>query len=194
MPKLLLLLSCWFIASGSICQAPPAAFSDTPTITVTSVGKARLGMSEVQLKTLYVGCSFAPVHLLQFGFDDTDQKPNGIAVSHNKQRLFIYFLDWQTKKRIAGLLAFHPAYKTASGVHAGSTVSALKAAVPKVQVVPNMMLPAFQIAFAGRIGNNSIEYIFYKQNDLGKYEVADEPVPLTRSNAKIAWLQIRTNP
>ena len=128
MHKLLLLLSCWLIASGSICQAPSAAFSDTPTITVTSVGKARLGMSEVQLKTLYVGCSFAPVHLLPFGFDDTDQKPNGIAVSHNKQRLFIYFLDWQTKKRIAGLLAFHPAYKTASGVHAGSTASALKAA------------------------------------------------------------------
>ena len=48
--------------------------------------------------------------------------------------------------KVAGLLVFHPTYKTASGLHAGSTARELKAALPNVQVVPNMMLPAFQIA------------------------------------------------
>lgn len=193
MPKFFLLLSCWLIASGSNYQAPLASFFDTPTITANAVGKAQLGMTEARLKILYKNCSFTPVHLLPFGFDDTDQKPNGVAVSRDKQRLFIYFLDGIARKKVAGLLAFHPAYKTAGGIHAGSTASELKAALPKVHVVPNMMLPVFQTAFVGDLEKPGIEYIYYKQRDLGKYEVADEPAPLIASNAKIAWLQLRAN-
>ena len=193
MSKLLLLLCYWLTASGSICQSPPAAFPDTPTITENAVGKARLGMPIAKLKELYKGCSFVPTHMLKYGFDDTDHKPNGVTVSSGSQKLFVYYLDGQTK-RVAGLLALHAAYKTASGICVGSTASQLKTMNPVVRVVPNMMLPVFQVAFAGDVEKPGIEYIFYKQKDLGRYEVADEPAPLIASNARISWLQIRSNP
>ena len=192
MPKFLLILSCWLLLSGSISQAPPAAFPDVPTITENSVGKAKIGMPVVRLKELYKGCSFVPTHMLPYGFDDTDRKPSGVTVSSNGQKLFIYYLDGQTKK-IAGLLVLHIMYKTAGGIHVGSTASQLKMAYPAVRVVPNMMLPVFQIAFVGDLEKPGIEYIFYKQKSLGKYEIADEPALLIASNAKIAWLQLRAN-
>ena len=193
MPKFLLLLSCWLLLSGSICQAPPAAFSDTPTITETSVGKARLGMPIAQLKELYKGCTFTPVHLLAYGFDDTDAKPNGIMVKKDSQQLFLYFADWQTKKKVACLLAFHPAYKTANGLHAGSNSGQLEKVLPTAQAVLNLMLPEFQIAFVGRVDKPGLEYIFFKQPNLGKYVVADEPTKITAVNGRISWIQIRSN-
>lgn len=193
MPKFLSLFSCWLLLSGSISQAPPAAFPDVPTITEISVGKAKIGMPITRLKELYKGCSFVPTHMLPYGFDDTDRKPNGVTVSSGSQKLFIYYLNGQTKK-IAGLLALHTAYKTVGGIHVGSTASQLKTVNPAVRVVPNMMLPVFQTAFVGDLEKPGIEYIFYKQKNLGKYEIADEPAPLIASNAKIAWLQLRANP
>ena len=193
MPKLLLLLICWFFASNSSFQIPPVDFFDTPIITEKSVGRAQIGMSVTKLKELYKGCTFVPTHLLQYGFDDTEAKPNGVTVSSGSQRLFLYFLDWQTKKKVAGILAFHPAYRTAQGMHVGSTSGELRASQPSVRIVPNMMLPVFQIAFAGDVEKPGIEYIFYKQKELGKYVVADEPTKITVANAKIAWLQIRAN-
>ncbi len=192
MYKLLLLLSCWLIASGSICQSPPA-FSDTPVITENSVGKARIGMSVAQLREMYKGCTFTPVHLLAYGFDDTEAKPSGIMVKKGSQQLFLYFADWQTHKKVACLLALHPAYKTASGIHPGSTSGQLKAALPAVQAVPNMMLPEFQVAFVSDVETPRVEYVFFKQPALAKYEVADEPTKLTAANGRISWIQIRSN-
>ncbi|MFC6224159.1 hypothetical protein ACFP2F_12985 [Hymenobacter artigasi] len=193
MLKFLSLFSCWLIASGSICQSPPADFPDTPTITGESVGKARIGMPVAKLKELYRGCTFTPVHLLAYGFDDTNAKPGGMVVKSGNQQLFLYFVDWQTKKKVACLLAFHPAYKTANGIHAGSTSGQLKTALPTVQVVPNMMLPKFQTAFSGDLEKPGLAYIFFKQPELGKYTVADEPTKITASNGRISWIQIRSN-
>ena len=150
-------------------------------------------MPVTQLKEVYKGCTFMPTHMMQYGFDDTNSKPSGVMVSSNGQKLFLYLVDWQTKKKVSGLLAFHPAYQTARRIHVGSTSGELKASQATVRVVPNMMLPVFQTAFAGDVEKPGIEYIFYKQKELGKYVIADEPTEITVANAKIAWLQIRAN-
>ena len=188
--KLLLFPVCWLIAFGSSGQAPPAAFPDTSTITENSVGKARIRMPVSELKSLYKTCTFTPTHLMQYGFDDTDAKPNGVAVSYGGQKLFVYFADWQTHRRVACLLAFHSAYKTVKGIRVGATSGQLAAAVPGVRVVPNMMLPVFQTAFAGKLEKPGLEYIFFKQKDLGNYVVADEPAKLVVRDAKISWIQV----
>ena len=143
-----------------------------------------------EMKTLYKNCIFTPTHLMQYGFDDTGTKPNGVTVSAGGQKLFVYFSDWQTHRKVAGLLVLHAAYKTAKGIGAGVTSGQLKTAFPSVKVVPNMMLPAFQIAFTGVPGKPGLEYVFYKQKDLGSYLVADEPAKLTVRDAKISWIQI----
>ena len=64
-----LFFSCWLIASGSICQSPPADFPDTPTITGESVGKARIGMPVAKLKELLQRLYVfdACMHLLAYG-------------------------------------------------------------------------------------------------------------------------------
>lgn len=193
MPKLLLFLGCWLVAFRSIGQVPSVPFPDVPVITEKSVGKARIGMSITQLRELYKDCTFTPMHMLAYGFDDTGAKPSGIMVKKGNQQLFLYFADWQTHKKVAGLLAFHPAYKTARGIHPGSTSGQLQAALPAVQVVPNMMLPDFQVAFVGNVESPGVEYIFYKQPALAKYVVADEPTKLTAPNGRISWIQIHPN-
>ena len=190
MYKLFLLLSCLLITSGSICQSLPSGFPDTPTITENAVGRTRIGMPVTKLKELYKGCTFTPAHLAAYGFDDTSNKPGGILVSSAGQKLFLYFADWQTKKKVAGILAFHPAYKTVKGIHAGSTSGQLKAAIPTIKVVPNIMMPVFQIAFAGEVGAPGIEYVFFKQKNIGKYVLADEPGKITVLNAPVSWIQI----
>ena len=124
---------------------------------------------------------------------DTSAKPGGILIKAGNQQLFLYFADWQTKKKVACLLAFHPAYKTASGIHPGSTPNQLKMALPAVQVVPNMMLPAFQTAFGGTVEKPGLEYTFCKQPALAKYAVADEPAKLTAPSGHVSWIQIRSN-
>ncbi|MFD2721602.1 hypothetical protein ACFST9_23000 [Hymenobacter monticola] len=192
MLKFLSLFSAWLLLSGS-SQVPAPAFYDVPVITEKSVGKARIGMSIAQLQELYKGCTFTPVHLLAYGFDDTEAEPSGIMVKKGSRQLFLYFADWQTHKKVAALLAFHPAYKTARGIHTGSTSGQLKAALPAVQVVPNMMLPEFQIAFVGDVETPGLEYVFRKQPVLAKYTMADAPTKLTAANGRISWIQIRSN-
>lgn len=189
MPKLLLLLSCWFFASNSSFQTPPVVFPDTPTITEKSVGRAQIGMPVTKLKELYKGCTFVPTHLIQYGFDDTEAKPNGVIVSSGSQRLFLYFLDWQTKKKVAGILAFHPAYRTAQGIHVGSTSGELKAALPAIRTVPNVEYPGFQLAF---LEKSAIVYDFLGQKDLGPQDPNnyDSPVPITIKTRKISWIQV----
>ena len=195
MPRFLSLFSCWLLLSGSISQAPPAAFPDVPVITESSVGRARIGMPVSQLKALYKGCTFAPVHLAQFGFDDYGAKPNAVAVSYNRQRLFVYFPHGQTGK-VAGFFVFHPAYKTAKGIHAGSTSGQLKAALPAATVGPNEMMTEMQIAAIDR-GDEQlpiVQYIFNKQGFLGKNKDSIAPSEIAVLNAKISWIQVFPNP
>ena len=195
MLKFLSLFSCWLLLSGSISQAPLAAFPDTPTITEKSVGKARIGMTVAKLKEVYKGCAFTPVHLGQFGFDDYGTKPNAVAVSYDRQRLFVFFPGGQANK-VAGFFVLHPAYKTAAGIHVGSTSGQLKAALPAVTVGPNEMMTEMQIA-AIDVGDEHqpiIEYIFNKQGFLGKNKDSITPSKIAVLNAKISWIQVFPNP
>ena len=189
MPKLLLLLSCWLVASGSFGQSPPAGFPDTPTITENSVGRARIGMPVTQLKEVYKGCTFVPTHLMKYGFDDTDAKPNGVIVSRGSQRLFLYFLDGQTKKKVAGILAFHPAYRTVQEIHVGSTSGELKAVLPAIRTVSNVEYPGFQLAF---LEKSAIEYDFLGREELGPQDPNnyDSPVPIIVKTQRISWIQV----
>ncbi|RAK65308.1 hypothetical protein [Hymenobacter edaphi] len=182
--------STWLLATGSIYQAPPAAFPDVPTITETSVGQARIGMSTAQLKKLYKGCAFSPTSMAAYGFDEHESKPSGVTVSYAGKKLFVYFPDWKTKKQLAGLIALHPAYRTAKGIHVNSTSGQLKAALPGVVVVPNMMDANLEVAFSGSVEKPGIQYVFYKQGNVGNYVVADTPVKISVSNAKITWIQV----
>ena len=195
MLKFLLLLGCWLVASGSIRQSPPTAFPDTPTITENSVGKARIGMAVTKLKELYKGCTFTSVHLGQFGFDDYGSKLNAIAVSYNRQRLFVFFPGGQANK-VAGFFVFHPAYKTATGIHVGSTSGQLKAALPAVRVGPSELMIEMEIAAVER-GEEQlpiVEYIFYKQGFLGKNKDSIVSSEIAVFNAKISWIQVFPNP
>lgn len=182
--------STWLLASGSFSQTPPTAFPDVPTITETSVGKARIGMPIARLRELYKGCAFAPTHLAAYGFDGEDPKPGGVTVSYAGKKLFVYFPDWQTKKQLAGLIALHPAYRTAQGIHVTSTSGQLKAALPGVLVVPNMLDANIEMAFSGSVEKPGIEYVFYNQGNVGNYVVVDTPVKISVSNAKITWIQV----
>jgi hypothetical protein len=193
MPKLLLLLSCWLMASASICQRPPAAFFDTPTITATSVGKAAIGMPLIKLKEAYSGCTFSAAYLSNYGFDEYGAKPNATLVSRDGQKLFVFWLNTQTKK-VAGLIVLSAAYQTKQGIHVGSTSGQLKKAFPAIRAVPNMLMQEIEMAFVGEVGMPGIEYAFFKQGHLGKYLVADEPANVTAPNAKISWVQVFPNP
>ena len=198
MPKFFLLLNCWLVASGRICQAPPAAFPDVPVITEKSVGKAQIGMTVTKLKELYGGCTFTPVHLGQFGFDDYGTKLNAIAVNYGRQKLFVFFPGGQADK-IAGFFVMHPAYKTAVGIHVGSTAGQLKAALPTVRVGPNELMIEMEIAAVKRVVRGKeqlpiVEYIFDKQGFLGKDKDSIVPSEIAVLDAKISWIQVFPNP
>ena len=193
MPKLLLLLNCWLRLSCSISQAPPAVFPDAPLITETSVGKARIGMLVAKLKETYKGCTFSPTYLVKYGFDEYEDKPNATLITSGGQKLLVFWVDTQTKK-VAGLIALHPAYQTAQGIHVGSTSGQLKTVFPAMRVVPNMMMQEIEMAFLGEVGKPGIEFAFFKQEHVGKYLVADEPVKIAAANAKISWIQVFPNP
>ncbi|MBD2724161.1 hypothetical protein IC234_18685 [Hymenobacter sp. BT189] len=170
-----------------------------PVITEKSVGKARIGMPITQLRELYKGCTFSPAHMLAYGFDDTAAKPNGVMVKSGSRQLFLYFADWQTKKKVACLLAFHPAYKTATGIHVGSTSGQLKVALPAVTVGPNELMTEMQIAAVDRSEGGEekqpiIQYVFNKQGFLGKNKDSIEPSEIAVLNAKISWIQVFPNP
>ena len=191
MLKLLLLLNCWLIASGSICQNPPTGFPDVPTITEHSVGKARIGMSATKLKETYKGCLFTPTYLAKYGFDGGSGKPDAVTVSSAGQKLFIYFLNWQTKKA-SGFIVLSPAYKTAAGIHVGSTSGQLKAAVPAVWVGPHEFVENQQIASAGTEEHQGLEYIF-QRGPMGRNRDSIEPSEIAISSAKVSWILIKPN-
>lgn len=193
MRKFFGLFSCWLLLSGSIGQAPPAAFPDVPAITATSVGKACIGMPVARLQEVYKGCTFKPTYLVEYGFDDFGDKPGGVLVAQGKQKLFVYFAGGGTR-RVAGLLALHPAYCTGVGLHPGSTSGQLKARLPAVRVVQNVMVAGTQIAFADEAGRQSISYVFQNQPDVGVYVLADEPVKITLTTARISWIQVLAQP
>lgn len=194
MPKFLLLFSCWLLLSGS-SQTLPAAFPDTPTITENSVGKARIGMSAIKLKEAYNGFTFTPTYLAKYGFDGGSGKPDAVTVSRSGQKLFVYFLDWQTKKKVAGLIVLHSAYQTANKVHVGSTSAQLKVAIPTVKVAPDEILPEMEIAQIETREDQKpgLQYIFYKQGTIGKLKDSMEPSEIAKPNAKISWIQIYPN-
>ena len=195
MLKFLSLFSCWLLLSGSISQTPPAAFPDTPTITDSLVGKARIGMSEIKVKEAYNGFTFTPTYLAKYGFDGGSGKPDAVMVSRYGQKLFIYFLDWQTKKKVAGLIVLHPAYQTANKIHVGSTSAQLKQALSTVTVAPAETMPGMEIAQLerGEEQKPGLQYIFYKQGTIGKLKDSMEPSEIAKLNAKISWIQIYPN-
>ena len=191
MRKFLSLLSCWLLLSGSICQAPSAAFPDVPTITETSVGKARIGMTSAKLKEAYKGCTFSPTYLVKYGFDGGSGKPDAVTVSSAGQKLFIYFLSEQIKK-ISGFIVLHPTYKTAAGIHVGSTSGQLKAAVPAVRVAPHEFVENMQIASAGTEEHIGLEYIF-QRGPMGNNRDSMEPSEIATPSAKVFWILIKPN-
>ena len=195
MLKLLSLFSCWLLLSGSSSPAPPAAFPDTPVITENSVGKARIGMSVIKLKEAYNGFTFTPIFLAKYGFNGGSGKPDAVTVGSNGQKLFIYFLDWQTKKKVAGLIVLHPAYRTTNKIHVGSTSAQLKQALPAVKVAPGETMPEMEIAQIekGEEQKPGLQHIFYKQGPIGKLKDSIEPSETAKLNAKVSWIQIYPN-
>jgi hypothetical protein len=191
MLKFLSLFSCWLFLYGSISQAPPAVFPDVPTITETSVGKALIGMPAAKLKETYKGCSFTSTYLVKYGFDGGNGKPDAVTVSSAGQKLFIYFLSEQTKK-VSGFIVLHPTYKTAAGIHVGSTSGQLKAAVPAVRVAPHEFVENMQIASAGTEEHIGLEYIF-QRGPMGKNRDSMEPSEIATPSAKVSWILIKPN-
>ena len=197
MPKFLSLLSCWLLLSGSSSQAPPAAFPDVPVITENSVGRARIGMPVAKLKGLYKGCTFTPVHLGAFGFDDYGTELNAVAVSHNHQKLFVFFPGGKAGK-VAGIFVLHPAYQTAKGIHVGTTSGQLRSILPAVRVGPNELMTEMQIAAVKRVEKGeekqpTIQYIFNGQGIIGKNKDSIDPSEIAILNARISWIQVFPN-
>jgi hypothetical protein len=183
----------YLLAAGSLAwvasaRLPSAAFPDVPTITETSVGKAKIGMPVAKLGEAYKGCSFGPAHLVKYGFDEYESKPDATLISSG-QKLLVYWVNAETKK-VAGLIALHPAYQTAQGIHVGSTSGQLKKVFPAMRVVPNMMMQEIEMAFLGEVDKPGIEYAFFKQGHVGKYLIADEPVKIAAMAARISWIQV----
>ena len=191
MRKFLSLFSCWLLLSGSISQAPPVAFPDTPTITENSVGKAHIGMPLLKLKETYKGCTFSPDYLSKYGFDEYGNKPNATLVSRDGHKLFVFWLNTQTKK-VAGFFVLSAAYHTAQGIHVGSTAGQLKKVVPAVRVGPNELNTEMQIAGIerGEYEKTGIQYIFNIQGILGKDKDSIVPSTIAVPNAKISWIQV----
>ena len=197
MLKFLILFSCWLLLSGSISQAPPAAFPDTPTITEISVGKARIGMPVTELRKLYNGFTFMPAYFGSYGYDEFPDKPDAVIVSKGKLKLFLYYTSYDTfpnrmvyRKDVAVLIALHPAYIMKNGIHVGSTSGALRKAFPTIRTSPDVMA-SDNIQIATKKGA-AIEYGFLNQLDLGPQRPNHygEYVPITIKTGKISWIVI----
>ena len=197
MRKFLSLFSCWLLLSGSISQAPPAAFSDVPTITETSVGRARIGMSVIELRKLYSGYTFTPAYFGAYGYDEWPDKPDAVIVSKGKSKLFLYYTSYDTfpnrlvyRKDVAVLIALHPAYIMKNGIHVGSTSGELRKALPTVRTAPDVMSSDnIQIATNK---SAAIEFGFLNQPDIGPQRPNHygEDVPVTIKTGKISWIVI----
>ena len=190
MMKHLLLLAYLFVAFAGASQTP-AGFPDTPVITETSVGRAKIGMPVATLKKLYAGCTFTPIYLSQFGFDDYGPEPGGVVVNYGHQRLFIYLPNGS---KAMGFLVFHPAYQTTKGIHVGSTSGQLKGALPAVRVGPSELMAEMDIATV-ETGEEKMgtQYIFYKQGRIGKNKDFITPSTISVTTARISWIQIYPN-
>lgn len=186
--KFLSLFSCWLLLSGSINQAPPA-FPDTPTITENSVGKAHIGMTAAKLREVYKRFQFTQTYLTKYGFDGGSGKPDAVTVSSAGQKLFIYFLNEQTKKA-SGFIVLNPAYKTAAGIHVGSTSEQLKTAVSEIKVAPHEFVENTQIASAGTEEHTGLQYIF-KRGPMGKDRDSMESSEIVVPNAEVSWILIK---
>ena len=197
MPKFLLLLSCWLIASGSISQSPLATFPDVPIITETSVGKARIGMSVTELRKLYSGYTFTPAYFGSYGYDEFPDKPDAVIVSKGKSKLFLYYTSYDTfpnrlvyRKDVAVLIALHPAYVMKNGIHVGSTSGALRKAFPTIRTSPEVMSSDNIQTATNKV--IPIEYGFLDQPDIGPKRPGHfgENVPITVKTGKISWIVI----
>jgi hypothetical protein len=191
------LFSCWLLLSGSISQAPPAAFPDVPTITEASLGKAKIGMPVAELRKLYSGYTFTPAYFGSYGYDEFPDKPDAVIVSKGKLKLFLYYTSYDTfsdrmvyKKDVAVLIALHPDYVMKNGIHVGSTSEALRKAAPTIRIASDAM-SSDNIQIATKKGA-AIEYGFLNQPDLGPQRPNHygEEVPITSKTGKISWIVI----
>ena len=192
MPKLLSLFSCWLLLSGSISQAPPADFPDVPVITANSVGKARIGMKQVLIDSLYAGCEFEPAFSGEYGpgrIITMSGKPDAVVVSKSSQVLFTYFLDWQTKTKIAGLVALHPAYKTVEGIHVGNTWQQLKIMLPEARAAADSkeVRRQAQLVVNAKSSNNQFMYMFFRGR---RHPIRDSSIlsQIAVIDAKTTWI------
>ena len=200
MPKLLLLLSCWFIASDSICQAPPAGFPDTPTITENSVGKAQIGMSINELKGLYKGCTFGVVSTTQYtGIKEKRLRLTGLCVKCRGKELFAVD-TWGSNRKVRNIIVLAARYKTVAGIHIGSTARSLKKALPELKVARARWNHNLQIA-ANEEYWLPISYWFKDAGNVGNYkeanpanETEENEVPLVDSSDVISMIVIYARP
>ncbi len=189
MSKFVLFLTCWLITFRSNSQAPPTAFPDTPIFTKTSVGKARIGTTIAQLKKLYVGCTFTPTFSTPYGFDAHTGKPDALLVRAAGKKLFICFGG----ARITGFIVLHPSYKSATGIHVGSTSGQLRTAEPGVVVSMHEFVENIQIAAVEPQAPASPMYIFSGQRPIGKIKNSLEASEIAVLTAKISWIVIKPN-
>jgi hypothetical protein len=190
MPKLFPLLLCCLLSFASSSQAPPA-FPDTPTITETSVGKAQIGMPTSKLKKLYKGCTFEQESMRAYGLWDSGKSPSGLCVKFKGHPLFIANIF---EEEVGDLVVLNNKYKTAKGMHVGSTAARLKAALPMIRVQRDNDRRDLQTADPFGV----IVYYFKNAQDLGDYKQVDtfplyytKDVPLQSSAAEINWILVR---
>ena len=196
MHKLLLLLSCCLIASRGICQSPPAGFPDVPTITETSVGKARIRMPVADLKSVYKGYTFEPRSIALYGRNIKAKKLTALCVKFRGKELFVAdILD----HKIWNLIALADQYQTANGLHVGSTAYVLKKILPGSKVERCEWKPTCQIVTNEKA--ESINYWFRNAADLGNYEAVKylednvwRGVLLKTSTATISWIEVTPAP
>lgn len=148
-------------------------------------------MTAARLKEAYKGCTFTPTYLAKYGFDGGSDKPDAVTVSSATQKLFMYFLNGQTKKA-NGFIVLNPAYKTVTGIHVGSTSGQLKAAVPRVRVGPHEFVENMQIALAGTEEHTGLKYIF-QRGPMGEDGDSMEPSEIATPSAKVFWILIKPN-
>ena len=146
-------------------------------------------MPVAKLKETYTGCFFTPTYLAKYGFDGGTGKPDAVTVSRVGQKLFLYFLNEQTRK-VSGFIVLNPVYKTAAGIHVGSTSGQLKAAVPAVRVAPHEFVENLQIASAGTEEHIGLQYIF-QRGPMGKNQDSMEPSEIAAPSAKVSWILIK---
>ena len=194
MRKFLSLFSCWLLLSGSISQAPPAAFPDVPVITENSVGKARIGMSSQRLKAAYKGCTFGKQNMQAFGWENGGGLHTALCVRFNGVPLFIAAI---TEGRIGALVVVNSRYRTAKGIHIGSTAADLKQAEQTAEVCRDKKRPDLQMANAVHEaeGGEALSYCFKNAAALGQKEMANNAptslfLPLLPLAAPISWITV----